>query len=282
MIVVTGALGNVGASVVDELLARGAHVRAADLDPAAIAQRFGDGVEAAALEFTDPSTFDAVVAGAERAFLIRPPAISKVGPTLNAFIDHLHAEGAEHVVFSSVAGADTNRVVPHHRVESHLMDSGLAWTMLRPGFFAQNITGAYRRDIVEDDRIYVPAGDGSVAFIDAADIAAVAAVALTEDGHEGRGYHLTGSRAVTFDEMASILSDVVGRPIRYEAAPVLSYYRHLRRQGLVRPHALVQTILHVGLRRGDGAPVTDEVETLLGRPARSIEDFLAVHADDFR
>lgn len=156
-------------------------IRVADVNQDALAERFPE-TEAVALDYTDPSTFGSAVDGADRVLLIRPPAISRVGNTINPFLDAAESAGVEHVVFSSVAGAESNRIVPHHRIEAHLIDSGMAWTMLRPSFFAQNIATAYRQDINETDRIYVPAGDGLVAFIDAQDIAEVAAVCLSKPG----------------------------------------------------------------------------------------------------
>ena len=156
VIVVTGAFGNVGKSVVDALLVRGARVRVAGRNLAAVRETFGDRVESAHLDLTDPATFGPAVCDAEKVFLIRPPAIARVRKTINPFIDVAARSGVTHVVFPSVAGADTNKVVPHHRIETHLRASTMAWTMLRPGFFAQNIGGAYRSDIVDDNRIYVP------------------------------------------------------------------------------------------------------------------------------
>ena len=164
-------------------------------------------------DFWDPSTFGPVLLGADRVFLLRPPPISRVGPTLNRFIDAARDRGVRHVVFSSVAGAESNRIVPHHRVEEHLLSSGLAWTTLRPGFSAQNLATAYRSDIVGSNRVYVPAGDGLAAFIDSRDIGEIAARALVEEGHVGMAYHLTGPEAISFADLTSILSDVLGRPI---------------------------------------------------------------------
>lgn len=278
VVVVAGALGNVGAGVVASLISRGVEVRVADVDEPALAERFPE-CEKVVLNFDDPSTFRAVVVGAPRLFLIRPPAISRVSNTINPFIDAAQDSGVEHVVFSSVAGADSNRIVPHHRIEAHLMSSTMAWTMLRPGFFDQNIATAYRQDIVDDNRIFVPAGDGRVAFIDARDIGEVAAVCLSEDGHEMQGYHLTGPEAVTFAEVAQLLTDQLGRTISYVPAPVIGYFRHVRSQGLVLPHAVVQTILHAGLRRGDAEAVTPTVADLLGRPARALGEYIANNVD---
>lgn len=278
-VLVVGAGGNVGGAVVAALQARGKAVRAADRRP--VAGRW-PGIESVVLDLNDPATHGPAVAGARTMFLVRPPAISRVGPTLNALVDAAVAAGVEHVVFASVAGADSNRIVPHHRVEQHLQGAPVGWTILRPGFFAQNLADAYRQDIVEQDRLHVPAGGGRVAFIDARDIGEVAAVVLADPaGHHGRGLHLTGPEALTFDEVAAVLTDVLGRTIRYEPATVPGYLRHLRRQGRPLPLVVVQTILHAGLRRGDAEQVTDVVPRMLGRPARSLRDYVTDHRELF-
>lgn len=280
-VLVTGAGGNVGSAVVDGLLARGVEIRLADRLPEGLSQRF-DGVASVRLDFTDPATFDDAVRGCDGLFLIRPPAIARVGPTLNAFVDRAVAAGVGHVVFSSVAGAEGNRIVPHHRVERHVMATGVGWTMLRPGFFAQNLETAYLADVQDDDRLYVPAGDGLVAFVDTVDVGAVAAAALADPAtHVGAAHHLTGPAAISFHDLAVLLTDIIGRPIRYEPATVLGYAAHLRRRGLVPAQVAVQTLLHVGLRGGDAEDVTTDVADVLGRPATPIESYVARRADRF-
>lgn len=259
-VLVTGALGNVGAATVTALLAAGDEVRAADLDPAAITARFPD-AGAVKLDFLDPATFRPALAGCRALFLLRPPPIARVKPTLNRLVDVAAELGAGHVVFSSVQGADTNRVVPHHRVEQHILASGLAWTMLRPGFFAQNLTDAYRADIRDEHRLYVPAGQGRVAFLDVTDLGEVSArVFANPAAHSGQGYVLTGPAAVTFNEVAAMLTAALGRPVRYDPAPVLGYMRHLR-------------------RRGDAETVDPAVERLLGRPATPLSVFIDRNLD---
>jgi uncharacterized protein YbjT (DUF2867 family) len=199
-------------------------------------------------------------------------------PTINAFIDAAVEAGVGHVVFSSVAGADTNRIVPHHRIETHLAASRLGWTVLRPGFFAQNLGTSYRTDIRDHDRIHVPAGDGEVAFVDTRDVGELAAIVLADPTpHAGRGYTLTGPRAVTFGEVAALLTDALGRPIRYEPATIGGYLRHLGSRDLPVAQQVVQTVLHVGLRRDAAAPVDPTLGRLLGRSARDIADHVADH-----
>ncbi|MFW5876263.1 MAG: SDR family oxidoreductase [Myxococcota bacterium] len=278
-ILVTGATGNVGREVVAALRRRGIPVRTATQDVARLAERFGDDVEAVALDFRDASTFGRAIEGCEGVFLLRPPAIANVKKTLNPFVDAARTSGVRHVVFLSVAGAGDNALVPHHHVEAHLAARGRDWTVLRPGFFAQNLQDAYRRDILDDDRLYVPAGDGRVAFVDVRDVAEVAARVFADPAsHAGRAYTLTGPETCTFAETAALLTEVLGRPIRYEPASVLGYVRHLRRRGLPWGQAAVQAILHVGLRFGQAATVDPTLEALLGRPGRTLRQYVQDHA----
>lgn len=273
---VTGATGNVGREVVRAARALGLRVRAAARDAASVREMFGTQAEAVHLDYADPSTF-ACADGTEALFLLRPPAIADVATTLLPFVDQARRSGVRHVVFLSVAGAGTNPIVPHHAVEVHLR-KGEGWTLLRPGFFAQNFGDAYRRDLVEDDRVYVPAGRGRAAFVDVRDVAEVAAQALADPAaHDRQAYTLTGAEAVGFASAASRLSTVMARPFRYEAASVLGYVLHLRGRGMPWAQVAVQTILHVGLRFGQAERIDPTLARLLGRPPRSLDDYFRDH-----
>jgi uncharacterized protein YbjT (DUF2867 family) len=227
------------------------------------------------LDLRDRSTWAPALRGVQHLFLVRPPAIADVEATLNPFIDAAREHGVIHVVFLSVAGAGKSKVVPHRKVEQHLQARGDDFTSLRPGFFAQNLATAYRQDIVEDGRIYVPAGRRPVNWIDVRDVAEVAALVLTDPApHRGRSYTLAGAGPVPWSEVTGALSAALGRPITYQPASVLGYVRHLARRGLPRGAILVQTILHVLLRFGQGATVDPTLARLLGRPPRTIRQFV--------
>jgi uncharacterized protein YbjT (DUF2867 family) len=276
VVLVTGAMGNVGREVVRALRARKIPVRAAVRDPARARALFGDDVDAVRFDYRDPATF-AAADGARAVFLLRPPAIADVGNTLVPFIDEARRRGVRHTVFLSVAVAGKNKLVPHHAVERHLA-KGVGWTVLRPGFFAQNFGDAYRKDIVEDDRIYVPAGRGRVAFVDVRDVADLAATIFASTAtHDRRAYTLTGPEAINFATAASQLSDALGRSIRYEPASILGYMRHLYRRGMPWGQVGVQVVLHAGLRFGQAAHVDPTLEQLLGRRPRTVRDYVHDH-----
>lgn len=282
-VLVTGASGHVGRHVVRCLVAEGLDVVAAS---SGVAANSGEGVSASAvkstrLDFLDRATWLESVRDVQSMFLMRPPAISDVRSTLHPFVDFARDHSVGHVVFLSVAGADRNKFVPHAKVEAHLRARGDRYTLLRPGFFAQNLESAYRRDIVEDDRIYVPAGRTQpVNWIDTRDIAEVAASILARpESHRGRGYWLTGPRAVPWSEVTRALSATAGRTIRYEPASVLGFARHLSKRGLPRDAIVVQTALHFLLRFGQGAGVDSTLEALLGRPGRSIVSYVEEHRE---
>jgi uncharacterized protein YbjT (DUF2867 family) len=278
--IVTGAVGNVGREVVRALTRSGLTVRAADLSIPAIEVMHGDGVEAVLLDYERPDTFAPVLEGCTSLFLVRPPAIACMESTLLPFIDAALEHGVEHIVFLSVAGAATNKLVPHHAVERHLAERHARHTLLRPGFFAQNLGVAYRDDIATEGRLFLPAGRGRVAFVDIRDVADLAAMILADPApHRGEAYTCTGAEALSFEETARLMTDVIKRPIRYEAASISGYVRHLHARGLPLAQIAVQTVLHVGLRFGQSEKIDPTLERLLGRRPRTLAAYVRESAE---
>jgi uncharacterized protein YbjT (DUF2867 family) len=241
--------------------------------------RFDSDVECRKLDFYDPGTWGDAVRGATAMFLVRPPAISDVEKTLNPFVDFAREAGVRDVVFLSVAGAGENRFVPHRKVEDHLKAVDLDFVNLRPGFFAQNLETEYRQDIVEDDRLYVPAGHKPVNWIDVRDIAEVAATILVRPSeHRRKDYTLTGPGPERWDEIARTLSDVCGRKITYVPASIPGYARRLKTRGKPLGAIAVQTILHTLLRFGQGDIYDPTLEDILGRKGTSIHTYIRDNA----
>ncbi len=276
----TGAVGNVGREVVRAIATRGRDLRAADLSVESIHAMHGDDVDAVQLDYEAHETFEPALAGCDAVFLVRPPAIACMESTLLPFIDAAIASGVKHIVFLSCAGAATNKLVPHHAVEKHLLEKSVNHTFLRPGFFSQNLGAAYREDIATDGRLFLPAGKSRVAFVDIRDIAELAALVFEDPlAHENQAYECTGPEAFSFEETARLMTDVIRRPIRYEAASIAGYVRHLHVRGLPLAQIAVQTVLHVGLRFGQTAKIDPTLERLLGRRPRTLATYVRESAD---
>jgi len=270
-VLVTGATGNVGSPLVDELAARHHAVIAA-----------GPQREVAAgerrLDFEDPTTFASALDGIGSVFLMRPPQISDTKRFIRPFIAAMAEAHINHVVFLSLMGV--NRAMPHWQVEQDLKSSGLAWTMLRPSFFSQNLGGAYRADIRDHDRIRLASGRGRTSFIDTRDIANVAArVLIAPAEHRGRAYTLTGPEAIDYHHVASSLSATLGRPVVYEPIGLLRYRRELMAQQLPPAFVNVQLLINVIARAGLAAKVDPTLPQLLQRPARTLPDYIRDHRD---
>lgn len=272
-VLVTGATGNVGRPIVAGLHEAGVPVRAA-VQPGREAAGLPDGVEVVPFDFRDPATWDAAFDGVERMFLLRPPDISDVRRDLVPAVERAGGRGLRHVVFLSLQGAERIKVVPHAKVESWLRSSGLAWTFVRPSFFMQNLSTTHRADVVAG-RLSVPAGRGRTAFVDALDVAAVAVEALRNpQDHAGRAWTPTGPEALGYDEVASRLSVVLGRPVVYARPGILGYARHAR-QVLGMPWGMVgvTTAIYLTARLGLADGLTDDVRTVTGAAPRSFDEF---------
>lgn len=277
-VLVTGATGNVGAEVL-RLLSEGGHpVRAATRDPGGAGDDPDGRTERVAFDFFRPETYGPALRGVDGLFLVRPPQISNTRRYLNPVVDAAKAAGVRRVVFLSLLGAEKNPVVPHRRVEDHTRASGVPYTFLRPSFFMQNLSTVHREDIRDRREIFVPAGNGKTSFIDARDVAAVAAKALTEPGHENKAYPLTGAEAPDYDEVADVFSDVLGERVRYARPSAVRFARVMLRRGLPPAFVLVMCGIYTTARLGLAGTVTPDAERLLGRPPLTMRDFVR----DFR
>ena len=269
-ILVTGSSGNVGRHVVDQLALAGAPVKAAERNPGASRP----GVETVSFDFTDARTWAAAFAGVETMFLVRPPAVGNVRRDLLPAVAGAQQAGVRHVVFLSLQGADRIRIVPHATVESWLRGSSMGWTFIRPSFFTQNLSTTHAADVRDMNRIVVPAGRGRTAFVDTADVAAVATAAVLDPGtHNGRAWTVTGPEALTYDDVAGVLSDVLGRTITYTRPGLLHYLWHAHHNLGMRPGmAAVTAAIYTTARLGLAADLTDTVRQVIGREPLSVAE----------
>jgi len=280
-ILVTGATGQVGSAVIAALRAcDGMVVRAAVRDVAAATAKWhGDAsVQPVAFDFDENAGQDAALADCDSLFLLRPPQHTGDFAQL---IARARQHGVKHIVFLSVQGADRNWFIPHHRIEQRLKSGGVPYTLLRPAYFMQNFTSTLHSELVRRQRIFLPAGKARFTLVDVADIARVAARALTQAGtqHHGQAYTLTSQTPLNFQQMADQLTAGLGTPITYLSPGPWHFYRTLRRDGREPGLILVMLLLHMLPRFTGTPPVTQTVAELTERAPIEFAQFVAAHRD---
>ena len=217
MICVTGAGGTVGSEVVKQLKEAKVPVRGAYFSQAKADAARSKGIDAVTIDYRSPETLRTAFTGCDKLFLLGPNTENQAQLELNA-VEAAKAAGVAHIVKLSVLGADEETfsfAKIHRTVEKGIESSGLDWTFLRPNSFMQNVVTYMGDTIRSDNAFYGASGEGKISHVDVRDIAAVAVKALTEPGHERKAYVLTGSEALTLDEVAKELSKVLGRTINH-------------------------------------------------------------------
>jgi uncharacterized protein YbjT (DUF2867 family) len=281
LILITGASGNVGKEVLKQIVGTPAQVRAAFQSPSKVAGA-PSGVEIVTMDFNRPETLQAALKGVERVFLVGPP--SKDLPALERkAVDEIKRSGVRHLVkLSAMGGRAATFPRQHADSEDYIKSSGVAYTFLRPNGFMQNIVNYSASTINTQNAFYGCQGEGRVSHIDIRDIAAVAVMALTEDGHEGKIHTLTGPAALSNAQIAQILSDDLARDIRYVDLPPEQLKQAMLSAGMPVWSADALCDLQRLYRDGGASAVTSEVEQILRRKPTSFEQFSRDYRQSFQ
>ncbi|HEV2375195.1 MAG TPA: SDR family oxidoreductase [Streptosporangiaceae bacterium] len=286
MILVTGATGKIGGEVARLLAASGTPVRAFVRSPRKAAGLAGLGVELAPGDLADTGSLAVAMDGIERLFLVCAQDLRQAELQGNA-VTAAAAAGVRHVVKVSGIGPSLSLGGPaevgrqHWQTEQQIERSGMAFTFLRPNFFMQNLLETAAPMVSKLSVLAAPMDNAPIAMVDARDVAAAGAAALTSDAHYDRVYDVTGPRAFTYRQLAGVLSNATHRTISYVNPPPALAARVLRRQGYEDwyvEHLAAMTAL---FRAGAGATVSTAVADVTGRQPRSIEDFTTEFASQF-
>ena len=222
MILVTGATGTTGRHVVKQLSAKGEQVRALVRDSQKANWLAGPNIEVIEGNFDDLVSLESALTGVDRAYLLTPTSPNRVIQEAN-FLKAARRTKLERIVRLSILGAEIDSpsqlLRRHGQADKQLRNSGITFTILKPSYFMQNLFW-YAEPIKKQgvSHASLPATTKH-AHIDARDIAAVAVSALTESGHENQVYRITGPEALSYDEMMSILSGLLDKPLRYDPSP---------------------------------------------------------------
>ncbi|MEV6779147.1 NAD(P)H-binding protein [Streptomyces syringium] len=275
-VLVIGGTGKTGRRVVAGLTERGVAVRVASRGSE---QRF---------DWLDESTWGPALEGVGAVYAVPLEGV----PVPRSFTELAAGSGVRRIVLLSARGVDVpgyygdgeaadekkadeeDGVASHLQGEHAVRDSGLEWTILRPGWFAQNFSEGLFLDPLLAGELRLPVADGAATFVDLEDVAAVAVAALTEHGHTGQVYEMSGPRAVDLETAVAEIAEATGRRIRYVPVTVDRFTAELRQEGLSAEDAEVWAAALNPIRRGLEAKVSDGVRRALGRDPRDFTEFV--------
>jgi uncharacterized protein YbjT (DUF2867 family) len=257
-ILVIGGTGKTGRRVAERLAARNLNVRSTS--------RSGP----FAFDWTEPAGWPPILAGVQACYVTYHPDLATPGSeaAIAAFTQAALAAGMRHIVLLSGRGEPEALVC-----EKIVQRSGANWTVLRANWFMQNFSETFFADGLRAGELVLPAGDVPEPFVDAEDIADVAVAALTQCGHAGQVYELSGPRALTFAKAVAEIAAATGRDLRYTYVPVDAYAAALTEQGL--PAEIVATVryLFATVLDGRNSATRDGIQRALGRPPRDFSDY---------
>jgi uncharacterized protein YbjT (DUF2867 family) len=280
LILVIGGHSKIGSALVNTLVAKDEAVRVlvrGGEPPGAMA-----GVVNVVGDLADEGSLVRSMEGVEKVFLLSSPHPDAVSWHRNA-IDAARRTDVQLLVRSSILGSDKESpaefVNAHKICDRYLVDSGLAYTIVRPNLFLQNIPESTIPAIDGSGNFYLNAGDAHISMVDTRDVAAVAAEVLTQPGHAGAQYDVTGPQALSYDDVAAGLSLKLGHPVTYVPVPDDAVRQALLGAGLNQWFATALVGLYQEYRRsgtrGYASQVTGSVERITGRPPRSLDDVLS-------
>lgn len=284
---VTGAGGKVGSRVVSQLAERGDTVRVAARATSNLTGLQDSFTERVEFDLARPETYERAFSGATKLFFVSPTVVHPTDHDRASAVCAAAARaGVRHIVMlsglSDAPGDETIFGAAMKEMEKRVESSGISWTFLRPNSFFQNLLEYDLPTIQSDNAIYSSVGDGRVSMIDTRDIARIAVLALTGDGHEGKAYELTGPEAVSLAEVAAEISRVAGRTIMYVPVEDETVRQHMLGTGLPAYEVEAVVDLYRSYRNGNAATVSPAYAELTGRKPASVRDFVDDFAASFR
>jgi uncharacterized protein YbjT (DUF2867 family) len=285
MILVIGATGNVGSKVVQQLATMGQQVRACVRTAEKATTIQGPGVEIVKGDLEHPETLDAALKGIDKVFLLSPDDPHQVA-LQGTLIEAAQRGSVRHIVKLSAFSAAQDSPVAfsrwHWQTEQQLKASGLAYTMLRPNIYMQNMVTLFAQSIAAEGVFYLPMQDGKVSMVDTRDIAAVAAAVLTKEGHEGKTYAITGPEALSFSQVAEKLSAALDKKVTYIDPPVDVYKKALLDSGIPEWYADAMIALFRLYSTHFASKVTNVVLEVAKQSPRTFEQFAQDYVQAFK
>ena len=288
-ILVTGATGNIGSEVVKELLsdAPDVSIKAAVHSSQNVKKVKSDArVKVIQIDYNEPETLREALNGVDKLFLLTPDVPNAADLASNV-VTQAKKAGIKQIVKQSVMGADLEADIGtmrlHRQVEKFIEQSGIPFTFLRPNEFMQNFVNFHSPSIKGNNAFYVPLEDAKVSLVDVRDIAAVAVKSLIdEDKHKNKTYLITGPEALSYHQLAEILSNTTGRKINYVNISDEEARAAMKEIGM--SDWLINTVSELSeyFRKGKASEISPAVEEVTGNKPISFSQFAKDYADAFR
>ena len=279
-LLITGASGNIGKELIHYLF----QIKQLPFEviagvrnpkqPAKALESY-DKLRYVAFDFTNPACFKEALTGVKTVFLLRPPALADIQKYFAPLVEAFEEYGVKKVLFLSVQGADKIKMIPHHKIEQLLLNSTLDYIFLRPSYFMQNLNTTLLQDIVEDERIFLPAGKALFNWVDAANIGEAAAVLLANfEQYKNKGFDLTGNELENFGHITRLLSKELGKNIKYVNPNLVCFFIKKKKQGQPIPMIFVMIMLHYLPKFSKPSPISDNYTKLTGKKPTPLVDFI--------
>lgn len=274
---IIGATGNIGSEIIKQLAVRGMHPRIATRDLTKAQTQFSTQTNFVKFDFTRPETFASALTDMQKVFFIAPH--DHPTESVTQLLEAAQQAGIQHLVFSSGRTTATIKGKPLYQVEQLVKNSGIPFTIIRPGWFMQNfLTWIGGESLKTDGKFYLPAGDSKTAFIDVRDIAAVAIRCLLEDGHAEKIYELTSDEALNHHEVAQKIALQLHQPVQYVPLSDEEYIdRKIAEGWSIEAAKYVVMLYRIVRETGKEAIVSRDVEHVLHRLPISFDEFVEAH-----
>jgi len=275
-ILVTGASGNVGTEVVNQLVKKATVVAGCRNPEKAMKNRNATYLE---FDYNKPETFQSVLEQVERVYLVVPPLDHEADERLKPFVDAIKKKGINKVVLLSAFGADQSPENPLRKVERLVIKQGFDYTIVRPNFFMENFTTGFLGESVMEGAISLSAGDGKISFISIKDVAKVITECLTGQGHSKQEYDITGIESLSHYDVVEEIGNATGFNVIYTDITPEQLKQYMLQEGMTEYQAEYMNNLYDACAKGLIEGVTNEVENVTGNQPKTFKEFVKANTD---
>lgn len=285
-ILVTGASGNVGKSIIKYLSSRPekAEIIAGVFNLKLEEKKSNEfsSLQFRELNFEKQTTFYEALKGIDTVFLLRPPHLSDIQKYFHPFLHEMENQGVKKIVFLSVQGAEKSKVIPHNKIERLIQNHDFEYIFVRPGYFMQNLSTTLLPDIRDKNKIFLPAGNAKFNWVDIENIGELTAeLILNFDNYKNQAIEVTGTEQLGFKKVSETLSGIIDTNVTYESPGLLNFYRTKKKAGMKRGMILVMIMLHFLPRIQKQSTLSDSFQIIIKKQPTLLYDFLAREKDNF-